>query len=1271
MPPARLLKPFALAVLLPVLITCGSEPTGPAGPRVTSVYVRGAPVLRTGLQWKFTALARRDTTTVTGVTLRWTSSDTAVATVDASGLVTALAVGQATVSAQAEGVTGSVGLAVADWPVIRLVVSPSLDSVAVHDSLQLSALLLDSVSRPLTGRAIAWHSSDTAKATVTATGMVHVRAPGDVAITAASEAAFGGAYLSGQMPVARLLMPDSLTLQLSQHLKIIPELLDSSGNRVSDRGAIGWRTSNPAVLTIAPDSTLTPMATGTATLITSCCGGAADTTQVKVVDPVAMVFPSLEASLRQGSTVSLAASVRGASGALLAVPIAWRVEDTSRISIVPSADGHTATVTGRRPGTGWYDLTADTAHDRSYVQVTPAVAAYRVQPDTITLRGAQSLTFHLTVQDSGRNILTAFTAYHGTVRDPSLLALDTLNALMTSRGKPGATTVVASDSFEGRSYTDSTRVIVEPASEPLLQWTSLSFWLGATQYTNATTQIAVLDSAGNAMNWPGDVTITPSDTSIVVTPGVFHGMNGPQSVTVFAHQPGVAMLTARADSLVQQLWVVVFADAPAFVYGTAPASLAAGDSAVLTGAVQDASGYSVLYPVSWTSSDTTVAAVHRGSEVVGKSGGIAMLTPSAGRVTGSARMVVVTAAGPVVSAVSPALLVAGQPAVITGTGFSTSLAGNVVTIDTIRALVTGATSTELDIVPQAGACTPAHTALMTVAASGGLVTDSVRFATGAQLSVAPNQEVRLSGASVACAELALASLGLYDVTVTDSSTDSWAVTPLHVVGIANVVGPSPPAGPRPDGQALLAGTAGSGAASPLLDSLAGVAGRHRAILDASLAFARRAGSPLAALRAAPLRAVRDSIGPYVRFKIPRVDRYDFCSSYIGITAKREYVGPHVIVYLDSSFANSPYDSAAAALGPDFENDAWPTATTYFGDPLKIDSLLSGSGRVSVLLSPVLNSVASGFVVSCDFFPESMAPSSNVGETIYLPALPEPRGWIGDPASFWRWLDRTVLVHELKHVTAFGERLARGLPFDDTWLEEGSAVLAEELWSRHIYGTTWKDNATYQQTIACDVMPGPSCPNKPYAMFNAFALEYDFANGWALGTEGHTPLGPTSDTDASFYGSAWSLLRYTIDHYASEEAAFTNALVQSSQTGADFLATQSGLPWQQLLDDFVLSGVTDEQAGVPARLQQPSWNTASIWAGLSGNFNASFPYAAPFIESRESQGVIDATMSLHGGSVGMIKIYASNGYIRSTAIHVEAPHGAPAPQGVTLRIFRRQ
>ena len=175
----------SLLVALGLLVACGDSGMAPP-PVPASVTVSPASLTFNALgdTTRLTATVRDlGGQPVAGAAVTWESSDPAVATVSASGLVTSAANGAATVTATAGSATGSAGVDVEQVPSSVLLSSP-LDSLTVGDSIQLSAEALDAGGSQVPGTEFVWASSDPAVAVVNQEGWVRARIPGSVEITA-------------------------------------------------------------------------------------------------------------------------------------------------------------------------------------------------------------------------------------------------------------------------------------------------------------------------------------------------------------------------------------------------------------------------------------------------------------------------------------------------------------------------------------------------------------------------------------------------------------------------------------------------------------------------------------------------------------------------------------------------------------------------------------------------------------------------------------------------------------------------------------------------------------------------------------------------------------------------------------------------------------------------------------------------------------------------------------------------------------------------------
>lgn len=196
----RACYPAAL-LLLPLLAVAacgGSGPTDTGGngnggepaPSVESVEVTpsSGEIDAVDKTIEFSAVARdADGDPVDGTTFDWTSTDEATATVDDAGVATAVANGQTTVRATAEGVTGEADLTVEQVPV-QVTVAPADDTLTSEgETRQFDASSADANGHPVQDASYAWSSSVESVATVDASGLATAEGEGETEITATSD----------------------------------------------------------------------------------------------------------------------------------------------------------------------------------------------------------------------------------------------------------------------------------------------------------------------------------------------------------------------------------------------------------------------------------------------------------------------------------------------------------------------------------------------------------------------------------------------------------------------------------------------------------------------------------------------------------------------------------------------------------------------------------------------------------------------------------------------------------------------------------------------------------------------------------------------------------------------------------------------------------------------------------------------------------------------------------------------------------------------------
>src|SRR5256885_1790772 len=222
---------------------------------------------------------------LSGRPVTWASSNTVVATVSSTGLVSGLAPGVATITATSEGMSGTAAVTVTVAPVAAVSVSPGAPSVVIGGTAQLTAVLRDANGNPLSGRTVTWATSNGGVATVSATGLVMGVAVGGATITATSEGKSGAATVTvTPVPVASVsVSPAAPALLVAATVQLTATPKDASGTALSGR-SISWATSNASAATVSANGLVTGVAAGTAT-ITATSEGKSGTASVTVTTP--------------------------------------------------------------------------------------------------------------------------------------------------------------------------------------------------------------------------------------------------------------------------------------------------------------------------------------------------------------------------------------------------------------------------------------------------------------------------------------------------------------------------------------------------------------------------------------------------------------------------------------------------------------------------------------------------------------------------------------------------------------------------------------------------------------------------------------------------------------------------------------------------------------------------------------------------------------------------------------------------------------------------
>ena len=241
----------------------------------------------------------------------WTSSNSNVASVDAKGVITAKAVGTATITAKTtNGKTASVTVTVKAVEATSVTITASANSCSVGDTVTLTA----KVSPDKASQSVTWISSNTGVATITANGVVTAKAVGTTTITAKTANNKTATYAITVNPVAASSVTLSETSkELAQGATVTLRATIAPAN-ATDK-TVTWTSSNSGVATVDANGKVTAKGAGTATITATTVNGKTATCKITVAETAVtgITFDKTTANMNVDETMTLAATVAPAN----------------------------------------------------------------------------------------------------------------------------------------------------------------------------------------------------------------------------------------------------------------------------------------------------------------------------------------------------------------------------------------------------------------------------------------------------------------------------------------------------------------------------------------------------------------------------------------------------------------------------------------------------------------------------------------------------------------------------------------------------------------------------------------------------------------------------------------------------------------------------------------------------------------------------------------------------------------------------------------------
>ena len=454
-------------------------------------------------------------------TVTWSSSNTSVASITVSGLVTARNLGNATIAATSGAASGSVSMSVNTSNLSSLAIAPGNATIAETTSQQFSAIgtFNDGSTHNLTSQ-VTWASSNTAVATLTqANGLAKGLTPGVSTISAT----LGSANASATINVTNATITSISVTPTGQTIPAGTKLPYTATGSFSDTTTqtitrdVTWASDNLAVANTTSGGLATALAPGNANISASLNGvtGSAPL-NVSSLTLTSIALSPATASLAPASTLYYSATGTYNDGSTRNITnaVTWS-SSTSNVATISSV----GQVMGQSTGTTTISAQQGSISASAPLLVDPSpLVSVQITPLSATIAEQTSLRFKAvgTFADGSTQNLTNSVIW---TSSPSSVA--TIGGAAGSRGTasgivPGNATITAA--FAGEVGTASltvtnatlTALVITPSSASIALGSSEPF--GATgHFSDGTTQ-----DLTNQVTW----TSTSANVATINTGGV-------------------------------------------------------------------------------------------------------------------------------------------------------------------------------------------------------------------------------------------------------------------------------------------------------------------------------------------------------------------------------------------------------------------------------------------------------------------------------------------------------------------------------------------------------------------------------------------------------------------------------------------------------------------------------------------------------------------------------------------------------------------------------
>lgn len=596
-----------------------------------------APTVAKGLRLQLHATgvyndgSTRDLTT----SAAWASADSSKATVT-SGLVSGVGVGEVEVRALKDGVTGRVSLEVTAATVVGLDVRPAQASMARGTSQQFSASarLSDATTQSVTSQVI-WETSDATVASVDPAGRVTAHEVGGTTLTAILGDVSGSTMVTVTNAVLRSLdvVPAALSLPLgsTRQLALTGRFSDATTQDLTSQAA--WRSGTPLVASVSSGGLITATGLGLSVITATVDGISASTSVTCTAAQLQTIHVAPQGlSLAVGLTRSFTATglYTDSSTQDLTAQLTWSSSDGG-VASVSNASAEVGLVRARSEGTTTISATNGTLTGDSVLTIAPAMlVSLAVSPVMVNVPSGltQQLSARGTFSDGSQRDVTAQVTWVSSAPAVASVSNAAGTEGLLSALALGTASVTASAGLVSASLSVQVGAAALQRLDVTAPATSLA--AGRSQQLTATG----VYSDGSTQDLTSTVTWGPAiGTVLRVSPaGVMSavGVGTTDATATLGAVVGSASLTVTTAEL----------DSLTVTPATPSLALGLTQALVALGLWSDGSTQALTTGVSWSSADAGVATVSAQGLVSSVAQGEALITATAGAISGSTTVTV-------------------------------------------------------------------------------------------------------------------------------------------------------------------------------------------------------------------------------------------------------------------------------------------------------------------------------------------------------------------------------------------------------------------------------------------------------------------------------------------------------------------------------------------------------------------------------------------------------------------------------------------------------